>query len=374
MSRSFFDGAAWGVLEVDSSSPRDFSQDTVEFLTAAAAVIGAAVQRHTYIGSDTAALAEAAAEAQRQEVLLRELQHRVKNNFQIILASIALQKRRLVNGEVHRALDHVASRINAISLAHDQLAPRQNAQAVDVAAYLRALCTSIEQQVDNVAIDVQADEIELSIDRAVPLGLILNEAATNSVKHAFGEDGGRITIRLQAGVGYGEARLTVTDNGHGLQSPRPGGSGLKLIASLARQMGAVSSRKAQNTACPFLSLSLSLASPRNQPAERRLHRRRERWGPLAAAVDASRVDRFTSRLQAVRARLMLLHPWLPHRHLKQQSNRYHGATVGTSTRRDATDVRAFPPSGSAGLKGTNRGGSLSPYRHGRSRKPPTRSR
>ena len=232
-----FDGAAWGVLEVDSSSPRDFSQDTVEFLTAAAAVIGATVQRHTYIGSDTAALAEAAAEAQRQEVLLRELQHRVKNNFQIILASIALQKRRLVSGEVHRALDHVASRINAISLAHDQLAPRQNAQAVDVAAYLRALCASIEQQVDNVAIDVQADEIELSIDRAVPLGLILNEAATNSVKHAFGEDGGRITIRLQAGVGYGEARLTVTDNGHGLRSTRPGGSGLKLIASLARQIG-----------------------------------------------------------------------------------------------------------------------------------------
>ncbi len=106
-----------------------------------------------------------------------------------------------------------------------------------MAGYLRALCSSIEQQVDNVAIEVIADEIELSIDRAVPLGLILNEAVTNSVKHAFGEHGGRITVRLQAGVGYGEARLATSDNGRGIENPRPGGSGLKLIASLARQIG-----------------------------------------------------------------------------------------------------------------------------------------
>lgn len=232
-----FGGAAWGVLEVDSSSRRDFSKDTVEFMTAAAAIIAATVRRHPYGGSGAAALAEVAAEAQRQEVLLRELQHRVKNNFQVILASIAIQKRRIGNAEAHRALDHVASRINAISLAHDQLAPRQNAQAVDVAAYLRVLCAYIAQQVDNVAIEVEADEIDLSIDRAVPLGLILNEAATNSVKHAFGENGGRIVIRLKAGVGYGEARLTVADNGIGLRNPRADGSGLKLVASLARQIG-----------------------------------------------------------------------------------------------------------------------------------------
>lgn len=231
------DGAAWGVLEVDSSTPRDFSQDSVEFLTAAAALIGATVQRQTSERSEAAALAEAAADAQRREVLLRELQHRVKNNFQIILSAIGIQKGRFDDGRVKRALDHVANRINAISLAHDQLAPGQNAQVVDVAAYLRALCASIEQQVDNVAIEIEADEIELLIDRAVPLGLILNEAATNSVKHAFDERGGRIIVKLQAGVGYGEARMTISDDGGGFQHPCPGGSGLKLIDSLARQIG-----------------------------------------------------------------------------------------------------------------------------------------
>ncbi len=125
----------------------------------------------------------------------------------------------------------------------------------------------LRQQVDNVAIEVEADEIELSIDRAVPLGLILNEAATNSVKHAFGEDGGRIIMGLQAGVGYGEARLTVADNGCGLGNPRPGGSGLKLVASLARQIGGRSSRRVLSTGHQFRSRFLSSASPRCPPAD-----------------------------------------------------------------------------------------------------------
>jgi two-component system, sensor histidine kinase PdtaS len=231
------DGAAWGVLEVDSTTQRDFSQDTLEFMTAAAVIIGAAVQRQTAERGEADALAAAAAQAQMREVLLREMQHRVKNNFQIILASISLQKRRFSEDAVHRALDHVANRINAISLAHDQLALRQDLQAVDVASYLHVLCASIEQQAENVAVEVEADEIELAIDRAVPLGLILNETVTNSVKHAFGEAGGRINVKLTAGVGYGEARLIVADNGRGIQNLRPGGSGLRLIRSLARQLG-----------------------------------------------------------------------------------------------------------------------------------------
>ena len=85
---------------------------------------------------------------------------------------------------------------------------------------------------------MQADELELSIDRAVPLGLILNEIATNSIKHAFGPDGGgRISVKLVAGVGYGEARLSVADNGRGVKEDNPKGTGLKLVAALARQIG-----------------------------------------------------------------------------------------------------------------------------------------
>jgi two-component sensor histidine kinase len=182
--------------------------------------------------------AAATAEAQYQEVLLRELQHRVKNNFQVILASIAIQKRRFNSAEAQRALSHIESRINAISLAHDQLTPRHG-QTIGLAAYIRALCASIEQQADGIAVDLDADEVELAIDRAVPLGLILNEAATNSIKHAFGNEGGRINIILKGGIGYGEAQLTVSDNGRGIKPNSAPGTGLRLIASLARQIGAM---------------------------------------------------------------------------------------------------------------------------------------
>ncbi|WP_065754336.1 sensor histidine kinase [Bradyrhizobium paxllaeri] len=231
------DGAAWGVLEVDSTTPRDFSEDTTDFLTAAAALIGTFVLRHLEFPDKETRLLTAAAEAQKRDILLREMQHRVKNNFQLVLASISLQKRRHQSQELHRALDHVANRINAISLAHDQLAPRDERQIVKLSDYIRALCSAIHQQIEEVEVDVITDELELSIDRAVPVGLILNEAAMNSIKHAFGPEGGRIRVRLEGGIGYGEAILSVSDNGRGIQNATERGSGLNLIASLARQIG-----------------------------------------------------------------------------------------------------------------------------------------
>ncbi|TPM44152.1 GAF domain-containing protein [Mesorhizobium sp. B2-3-2] len=230
-------GAAWGVLEVDSATTRDFGEDTIEFMTAAAAVIASTVQRPTLDASDAQATAAAIVQAQEREVLLREMQHRVKNNFQLILSSIAIQKRRFESAEVHRVLEHVANRVNAISLAHDQLSPGQGLRAVDVARYLRALCASLQAQMENATIEIEADEIELAIERAVPLGLIMNEAVMNSVKHAFGPGGGHINVKLESGIGYGEARLIVADDGHGIQSPRPGGSGQKLIQALTGQIG-----------------------------------------------------------------------------------------------------------------------------------------
>src|SRR5919201_3262094 len=165
----------------------------------------------------------------------------VIKNFQ------AQEKRRYRAGDAQRALDHIASRINAISLAHDQLAPHEKGQFLKVSDYLRALCLSIKQQTEGIEIEVEADELELSIERAVPLGLILNEIATNSIKHAFGPDGGgRISVKLVAGVGYGEARLSVADNGRGIKQHNPTGTGLKLIVALARQIGWIVDQESSN--------------------------------------------------------------------------------------------------------------------------------
>jgi two-component sensor histidine kinase len=240
-------GAAWGVLEVDGNRPRDFGHDTVDFLLAAGALIGSCVRR---LGAETGhaeSVAAAVLDTQYRETLLAEMQHRVKNSFQLILASITLQKRRAAVPEAGRALDRIAERIKAIALAHEQLSPSDTGQAINLAEYLRALCHTLRQQLDGIDIDIEieADEILLAIDRAVSLGLIVNEAVTNAAKYAFGEGGGRIRVALAAGVGYGEARLSIADNGQGMplaegpaEAARPGGSGLRLIAALARKISA----------------------------------------------------------------------------------------------------------------------------------------
>ena len=180
----------------------------------------------------------AAVEAQNRDVLLREMQHRVKNNFQLILASIAIQKRRHPPAMFYAHWTTLpAASTQYPWLTTSSRRERRGRSSGSRIIFVRSVSRS-NSKPRGIDIDVQADELELSIERAVPLGLILNEVATNSLKHAFGPDaGGRISVKLVAGVGYGEGRSTVSDNGQGITAPNPRGSGLKLIAALARQIG-----------------------------------------------------------------------------------------------------------------------------------------
>ena len=103
---------------------------------------------------------------------------------------------------------------------------------------------------------MECDELEMGIDRALPVGLILNEIAMNSIKHAFGPEGGNIKVTLAGGIGFGEARLTVSDNGRGIRNPNERGSGLKLIASLAKQIGGSIDQKSDKGTTVMLTFPL----------------------------------------------------------------------------------------------------------------------
>ena len=230
------DGAAWGVLEVDSTELRDFSVDTIDFLMTAASILASALRRDQVEQAHEQAIAQAAMEARRHQVLLEEMQHRVKNNFQTILSMVAIQSARLQTENSRIVLNKIADGIMAMSLAHDQLAPAQGGELVNLPTYLRALTTSIQKPLETIIVEVQADEISVPIEHAVPVGLIVNELLTNSVKHVFGREGGAIRVELQTGPDQGEIRLTVSDNGSGIDPTKPQGSGLKLINALARQL------------------------------------------------------------------------------------------------------------------------------------------
>jgi len=231
----FFDSACWGVLEVDSTVLRGFSEDTIAFLTGVAALISLSIRRAEEQGRHQQAVSDAAREVQRREVLLREMQHRVKNNFQTILAMLELNRTRL-SADGADLVEKFGDAIQAMSLAHDQLSPSQTGFAVGLSGYLRAQAANMQRTVENTVVEVMADELSVSIEQAVPIGLIVNELVTNSVKYAFDKDGGTVRIELLAAVSPGMAKLIVRDNGRGMGAQKRQGTGLTLVRALAAQI------------------------------------------------------------------------------------------------------------------------------------------
>jgi two-component sensor histidine kinase len=238
------DSRTWGVLEVDAETPRIFGDDDVTFLTTAANILGVAFRRYDTERKSVEQTAEHLEARNRAEMLMRELQHRMKNNLQTIVSFLSLQRRRAQTAESREKLANVMDRVHAIALAHDQLALRGDARDVDLGDYLRALCANIDPHREGVTIEVDVTAtFLLSLDRAVPAGLIVNELVTNSLKYAFDDDGGVVRVSFTTDRDRGEANLIVEDNGRGIGEPREGGLGLTLIEAFTRQLGGKTGRE-----------------------------------------------------------------------------------------------------------------------------------
>jgi len=171
-----------------------------------------------------------------KEALLREVHHRVKNNFQIVSSLINLQ---MADVEDPAPLRDLQSRVQSMALVHELLYESEDLTSIDMGRYLERLTSSILDSYHGGGIDLEVEvgDVTLPIETAVPLGLIINELITNSVKHAF-TSSGRITIELKEDGS--EFTLTVADNGVGLPLGFvPGESdalGLRLVAGLVDQI------------------------------------------------------------------------------------------------------------------------------------------
>jgi two-component sensor histidine kinase len=230
-----FDGAPWGVFEVDSEAPRSFDDVDVGFLQGAAQVLGLALHRLETEQRSSVAEAEHVRQAARAETLLKELQHRVRNNFQTIIGFLSLHRRH-ASTENKERFDAVMDRVHAIALAHDQLSLTEGGSEVEFCDYLHALCRNLDPANETVQIEVKATRATLPLDRAVPAGLIVAELCTNSLKYAFNDLGGIIRVEFSADSETGEGCITVEDDGKGMGSAREGGLGLTLIDNFALQL------------------------------------------------------------------------------------------------------------------------------------------
>ncbi|TAE52331.1 MAG: hypothetical protein EAZ89_08640, partial [Bacteroidetes bacterium] len=161
---------------------------------------------------------EIQAKSNQNELLLKEIHHRVKNNLQTISSLLHLQSAHIKDADVKQAVAAGQHRVESMALIHQKLYQRDNLAAIEMKDYLSNLVTSLietfDADPDRITFHLDMPELELDVDTAVPLGLIVNELITNSLKYAF-PDGraGTITVSLQK-TGD-QLDLLVADNGVG---------------------------------------------------------------------------------------------------------------------------------------------------------------
>jgi PAS domain S-box-containing protein len=172
-----------------------------------------------------------------KDALLRELQHRVKNNLQMITALIRLEARNVADDETGERFDRLAGRINSLSLLYSALAGEGLSDSIDLGVYLSQIASSAMQAHagEGIRLDLKVDTWPVSVNVAMPTGLVVNELLTNSLKHAFvGREGG--TISLQSLVGDTGCRVIIADDGVGLAEgatwPKAGKLGAVIVQSL----------------------------------------------------------------------------------------------------------------------------------------------
>jgi len=180
------------------------------------------------------------AKLQERELLFRELQHRVGNDFAIVNSLLDLQRRRSASSETRSALQHAMGRIQSISRIHRQIYALPETRHVDLRQYLRDLCAGLRDATlppAGIALTCNCEQAYMSRDLALALGLAMNELVTNAAKHAFpdGREGSISVAFAHAAKGW---QLIVADDGIGMPAaPSKTGLGTMLVEQFVRQAG-----------------------------------------------------------------------------------------------------------------------------------------
>jgi two-component sensor histidine kinase len=229
------DGSPYGVLEVDSRSEGEFSEHDIAFLQGAANILGMAIERQRNERQLRMAL-------DRQQVLLNEINHRVKNSLQIVAAMLQLQANAADDDLTRAHLIEASGRVSAIGRAYERLSHDANVESINLGPYLQQVCADAVGAYRCILDFDAAPGIELDPDRAISLALIVNELVTNAVKHALSDrSNGHIWVRLSR-QDENSALISVRDDGVGLPAgfdlTKSRGLGMRIIAALAKQLGA----------------------------------------------------------------------------------------------------------------------------------------
>ncbi|MBT8185987.1 MAG: histidine kinase [Eudoraea sp.] len=179
-----------------------------------------------------------------KDSLLKEIHHRVKNNLQMVSSLLSLQTKNTRSKAAIEALEEGKTRVKAMALIHQKLYQNDDLSVIEMQGYIESLINSVQSVFKkgghNINITIDAEGVELDIDRAIPFGLILNELVSNSFKYAFPEDNdnGKIYIHIRKNGEHGF--FEYTDNGIGLpedsEERADSSMGIRLINRLVNQL------------------------------------------------------------------------------------------------------------------------------------------
>ena len=193
---------------------------------------------------DPSILDELAEQVREKDTQLLELQHRVKNNLQMITALIRIEARGVTDRSTGEGFDRLAGRIEALGLLYRALGASGDVGVIDLGIYLSEIATAVMRAhaTEGVHLDLQVDTWLVSLDVAMPAGLVVNELLTNALKHAFqGRDGGVVSLHCIADRAS-RCRVVVADDGVGLSEgyvwPKPGKLSALIVRSLLQNAAA----------------------------------------------------------------------------------------------------------------------------------------
>lgn len=194
-----------------------------------------------------------------KELLLTEIHHRVKNNLQIITSLLNLQSNSIDDAKIKSIFEISLHRVNSMALVHELLYQSKNFSQINYGNYLKQLSLplidSMKPVGSKISLIIEADDISLNINTSIPLGLLINEIITNSLKHGFGVgQSGEIYIKLY-NDDDSNFRLCIGDNGIGYDNnfniEDAGSLGLQLIDSLTEQLSGTISRDCSSKGTHF---------------------------------------------------------------------------------------------------------------------------
>lgn len=193
------------------------------------------------------------ASLREKELLLREVHHRVKNNMQVITSLLNLQSIEISDPATLRLFNDTEARVKSMALIHEKLYQSVDLARIDFNSYIENLMHFIFRSYgvdsENIQLETRLNRADLNLDEAIPCGLILNELASNALKHAFPSRRGGV-VRVELDTRDSAIHMSVADNGVGLPdnfsaSPR-NSLGMRLVAALSEQLHGTMTHSREN--------------------------------------------------------------------------------------------------------------------------------